>query len=50
MISEKDCAKILNAGERKYSAEEVKQIHELLTALATIEYEDYKNNKLIKPK
>lgn len=45
MINEQECTKILNAGERKYSAEEVKQIRELLTALAIIEYEDYKNRK-----
>jgi hypothetical protein len=42
MINEQECIKILNAGERKYSAEEVKQIREFLTALAIIEYEDYK--------
>jgi len=45
MINEQECTKILNAGERKYNAEEVKQIRELLTALAIIEYEDYKNRK-----
>jgi hypothetical protein len=45
MLSEQECTKILNAGEKKYTAEEVKQIRELLTALAIIEYEDYKNRK-----
>ncbi len=41
MISEQECTKILNAGEVKYSAEEVRQIRELMVSLATIEYEDY---------
>lgn len=48
MISEQECTKILNAGERKYSVEEVKQIRELLTALAIIEYEDYKRKMVNK--
>ena len=41
MISEQECTKILNAGEVKYSAEEVRQIRDLLDSLASIEYEDY---------
>lgn len=50
MINEQECTKILNAGERKYSVEEVRQIRELLISLAIIEYEDFKNrneNKVI---
>ena len=42
MISKQECTRILNAGERKYTAEEVKQIRDLLTTLAMIEYENYK--------
>ena len=47
MISEQECMKILNSGEVKFSAEQVKQIRDLLTTLALIEYEQYKkqNNK-----
>lgn len=45
MISEQEAMKILNAGEQKYSAEEVKQIRELMVALATIEYEDFQKRK-----
>ncbi len=41
MISEQECAKILNDGEVKYSKEEVKLIRDLLIALATIEYENF---------
>ena len=44
MISEQECMKILNAGEVKFSAEQVKQIRDLLTTLALIEYEQYKKN------
>jgi hypothetical protein len=45
MISEQECTKILNAGEVKYSAEEVRQIRELMISLATIEYEDFQRRK-----
>lgn len=48
MINEKDCTKILNSGEVKYSAEEVKSIREFLTQLATIEYEYFKKQQLDK--
>ena len=48
MINEKECAKILNSGDVKYTAEEVKQIRELLTQLATIEYESFKKQQLDK--
>ena len=46
MISEKECTKILNAGEIKYTAEEVKQIRDLITTLAIIEYENFKRLKI----
>ena len=42
MINEKECTKILNAGQVKYTKEEVKQIREFLIQLANIEYELYK--------
>ena len=45
MISEQECTKILNAGEVKYSAEEVRQIRDLMVGLATIEYEDFVKQK-----
>jgi len=45
MISEQDCMKILNAGDVKFSAEEVRQIRDLMVDLAAIEYEDYINRK-----
>jgi len=37
--------KILNAGDVKFSAEEVRQIRDLMVDLAAIEYEDYINRK-----
>jgi len=45
MISEQYATKILNDGPVKYSAEEVRQIRDLLVALATIEYEDFVKQK-----
>jgi len=42
MINEQECTKILNEGEEKFDKDEVKLIRELLTALATIEFEQYK--------
>ena len=45
MISEQEATKVLNAGEQKYSAEEVRQIRDLIVALATIEYEDFQRRK-----
>ena len=45
MIPEQECTKILNAGEVKYSAEEVRQISDLMVDLATIEYEDFVKQK-----
>ena len=48
MINEKECTRILNSGDVKYTAEEVKQIREFLTQLATIEYEYFKKQQLDK--
>jgi len=48
MINEKECTRILNAGDVKYTAEEVKKIWDFLTTLATIEYEDFKKQQLKK--
>jgi len=45
MISEQECMKILNSGEVKFNLEEIRTIRDLLTSLATIEYEEYKENK-----
>ena len=45
MISEQESTKILNAGDVKFSAEEVRQIRNLMVALAAIEYEDFVNQK-----
>jgi hypothetical protein len=45
MISEQECTKILNAGEVKFSAEEVRQIRDLMVDFATIEYEDFIKQK-----
>ena len=42
MINEKECTKILNEGDIKFTKGEVKQIKDLLTQLTTIEYEQYK--------
>lgn len=47
MISEKDCIKILNDGEIKFSIDEAKQIRELLIQLAIIEFEEYKEKSKI---
>ncbi|WP_340111030.1 hypothetical protein [Maribellus mangrovi] len=48
MINEKECTKILNGGTVKFSKDEVKMIRDLLIQLATIEYEEYKENIKIK--
>lgn len=42
MISEKECTQILNSGEEKYTNEEVKLIRDFLVMLATIEYDQFK--------
>jgi hypothetical protein len=41
MINEKDCIKILNDGDMKFSLDEAKQIRDLLIQLAVIEFEQY---------
>ena len=46
MISEQECTKILNAGERKYTHDEILLIRDFLTTLATIEVESYKRKEL----
>ena len=42
MLSEQECLKILNSGEKTYTKEEAKLIRDFLVALATIEYEEFK--------
>ena len=44
MINEKECTKILNEGQVKFTKEEVKLIRDFLIQLATIEYDQYKTN------
>ena len=48
MINEKECTRILNQGEEKFTKEEVKLIREFLFQLATIQYEHYNENRNIK--
>lgn len=48
MINEKECTRILNQGEEKFTKDEVKLIREFLLQLATIQYEHYKENRNIK--
>ncbi len=45
MINEKECTQILNSGEEKFTNEEVKMIRDFLISLATIEYDQYKQEK-----
>jgi len=42
MINEQESTKILNEGEYKFTHEEMLQIRELLTTLAQIEFDSYK--------
>jgi len=42
MVNEQECTKILNEGEYKYSHEEMLLIRELITTLAQIEFDTYK--------
>jgi hypothetical protein len=42
MINEQECTKILNEGEYKFSHEEMLQIRELVSTLAQIEFDFYK--------
>jgi len=44
MISEQECMKILNNGDVRFNIEEVKLIRDLLVSLATIEYEQHREN------
>ena len=44
MINEQECTKILNEGEFKFTHEEMLLIRELITTLALIEFERYKQN------
>ena len=46
MISIQECTKILNAGEKKYTHDEILLIRDFLTSLATIEVESYKRKEL----
>lgn len=41
-MNELECFKILNDGDVKYNMDEVRIIRDLLTALATIEYNEFK--------
>ena len=50
MISEQDCIKILNAGDVKFSAEEVRRIRDLMVDLANIEFEEFLQQKSNKNK
>jgi hypothetical protein len=45
MINEQDSTKILNEGEFKFTHEEMLLIRELITTLALIEFESYKQNQ-----
>jgi len=46
MLNEQECTKILNAGEKKYTHDEILLIREFLTTLAIIEVESYKRKGL----
>jgi hypothetical protein len=45
MINEQECTKILNEGEYKFTHEGMLLIRELITTLALIEFECYKQNQ-----
>ena len=45
MLNERECTKILNEGEFKFTHEEMLQIREFLSTLALIEFESYKQNQ-----
>jgi hypothetical protein len=47
MINEQECTKILNEGEFKFSHEEMLLIRELITTLAQIEFDAYRQKKKI---
>jgi hypothetical protein len=42
MLNQQECNKILNAGERRYSHDEILLIRDFLTTLVIIEFESYK--------
>jgi hypothetical protein len=44
-LNEQECTKILNEGEYKFTHEEMLLIRELITTLALIEFESYKQNQ-----
>ena len=46
MLNEQECTKILNAGEIKYTHDEMLVIRDFLTTLAIIEVESYKRKGL----
>jgi hypothetical protein len=46
MISEQECTKILNAGGKKYTHDEMLKIRDFLTTLAIIEFDNYKKKVL----
>ena len=45
MVNEQECTKILNEGEYKFTHEEMLLIRELITTLAQIEFDTYKQNQ-----
>lgn len=45
MINEKDSIRILNEGEYKFTHDEMLLIRELITTLAQIEFDSYKQNQ-----
>jgi hypothetical protein len=46
MISIQECTKILNAGAKKYTHNEILLIRDFLTSLSTIEVESFKQKEL----
>jgi hypothetical protein len=44
MLKVEECKKVLNKNSKKFTDEQIKQIRDLLYALATIEYEAFKKN------
>ena len=46
MLNEQECTKILNAGEIKYTHDEMLVIRDFLTTLAIIEFDSYKKKIL----
>jgi hypothetical protein len=45
MVNEQECTKILNEGEYKFTHEEMLIIRELITTLAQIEFNSYKQKQ-----